>query len=346
VNIKTITSLLFIVFIGIIFVVILQFAREITESTPPPPVGTPGIYTTFITDNSTATPRTDRTVTPIPRIQDCFTLPTPQAGFFVFRIWTKDADKELFRADIDGNNFCQLTRNEVADDQPSISPDGSLIAFVSFDEHLQLGIYLMNIDGTDRMRLAGGGTAYSFPAWSPDGQQLVFQATINELFDLYIINSDGTGLRKLTNDMSLDTQPEWSPDGQQIAFISDRTFDPEGFVRQGASYEIYVMNSDASNIRRLTNNEQLDRSPVWSPDGQQIAFVSNSNLYLMNSDGTDLRQITDSDDFFANSSALFLEGQELGFLYDHSLATYTINIETRNVQPFVVSGEEIDMWLP
>lgn len=328
-----------------ISVLILAIGIHIVNNLNRQPVGIPRPYTTFITDNSTATPILE-TTTPFPQTPICLGQNLQVGDFLAFRIWMPHADKELFRMDVDGTNACQLTMNTIADDQPSISPDGAKIAFVSFDEVYRPGIYIMKSDGTNHTRLTSGGSAYSFPDWSPDGMQLVFQATINELFDLYAINISGTNLRNLTNDVTLDTTPSWSPDGKRIAFASDRTFDPKGYVEQGNSYEIYVMDSDGSNVHRLTNNERTDISPEWSPDGQKIAFVSDSELYVINVDGTDLRQLTNSDRFFANSPIWLPDGQHIAFA---SGTIYIINPEDLNVQPLLpgipgVRITQIDGW--
>ena len=60
--------------------------------------------------------------------------------------------------------------------------------------------------------------------------------------------------------------------------------------------EIYVMNADGSNLRRLTNHPAGDGTPTWSPNSQQIAFVSDRTgtpqIYLMGADGSNVRRIT------------------------------------------------------
>ena len=105
---------------------------------------------------------------------------------------------------------------------------------------------------------------------------------------------DGSGgdwvavaIRRLTTDV--DQSPSWSPDGRHIAFVSDRD----------GNREIYVMGSDGTNPRRLTNHAASDWSPSWSPDGRHIAFEANRDdvngeIYVMDSDGTNPRRLTNS----------------------------------------------------
>jgi len=79
--------------------------------------------------------------------------------------------------------------------------------------------------------------------------------------------------------------------GGVIAFSSNRD----------GNSEIYVMNADGSDPRRLTDNSADDWSPAWSPDGMQIAFTSardgNYEIYVMDADGSNQRRLSDSDDF-------------------------------------------------
>ena len=83
-----------------------------------------------------------------------------------------------------------------------------------------------------------------------------------------------------------DMVATWSPDETKIAFNSDRD----------GNNELYVMNSDGSDIRRLTFTKANERGPFWSPDGKRITFSSDgdgpAHVYVMNADGSDLVCLT------------------------------------------------------
>jgi TolB protein len=80
--------------------------------------------------------------------------------------------------------------------------------------------------------------------------------------------------------------PTWSPDSQKIAFYSTRDGD----------WEIYVIESDGSQLARLTNSPGYDGEPSWSTDGNKIAFASDrdgdSEIFIMNADGSNVVQVT------------------------------------------------------
>ena len=103
-------------------------------------------------------------------------------------------------------------------------------------------------------------------------------------------------LLRLTNNNAVDAGPTWSPDGSRIAFSSNR----DGKV------EIYVMNTDGSNVRRLTNNLSDDYGPKWSPDGRKILFDSerdgNKEVYVMDADGGNQTRLTMNTAFDSGTS--------------------------------------------
>jgi TolB protein len=154
-------------------------------------------------------------------------------------------------------------------------------------------IYFMDYDGANARRVTNGKTSNIAPSWSPDGQSLTYSTwrATGEFgtFQDVIVSWIFKGLREYPAHGSPDKQsylPAYSPDGTKIAFT----------LSVGGNQEIYVMNTDGSGMRRLTNHPDIDTSPTWSPSGTQIAWVSgrsgNPNVYVMNADGTGQRKLT------------------------------------------------------
>src|SRR6202040_2750685 len=91
--------------------------------------------------------------------------------------------------------------------------------------------------------------------------------------------------------------PCWSPDGKKIAFTSDL----------GGGLNIYVMDADGKNIKKLTKENDASRAPAWSPDGKKIAFTRHvdggvPDIFVMNADGSDPVNLTNSPGYDADAS--------------------------------------------
>ena len=93
---------------------------------------------------------------------------------------------------------------------------------------------------------------------------------------LFTIAADGSEAELLVDVPAHD--PEWSPDGARIAFWADSD-DATPF--ETAEWELYVVDADGTNVRRLTTNTSSDRSPTWSPDGSQLAFLRDHAVWIM-----------------------------------------------------------------
>ena len=149
---------------------------------------------------------------------------------------------------------------------------------------------------------------------------------------------------RLTVSAADDRNPDWSPDGQRIAFSSERH----------ENGNIYVMNSDGSEVTRLTNADRNvhNPNPDWSPDGQRIAHqsymkyhwnfltgyeYSNRPIQVMNADGSDPRSIQSrpDDDQSGWSPAWAPDGGRIAFTSDRDGDDniYTIDVESTPATP-------------
>ena len=170
---------------------------------------------------------------------------------------------ELQIADADGYNPQVVHRYDEPIISPQWSPDGTRVAYVSFEKRKAI-IYVLNVFDGSRKILAAFSGSNSAPAWSPDGKRLAVTLTKDGVSQLYLINADGTGARRLTYSQSIDTEPNFSPDGRYLLFTSDRAGSPQ----------IYRMRVDGGgDPRRMTFEGSYNVTPRHSPDGKSFVFI-------------------------------------------------------------------------
>jgi Tol biopolymer transport system component len=163
-------------------------------------------------------------------------------------------------------------------------------------------VWMVNANGRDaHLLFALSGIVYDF-AWSPDGSKIVFHGE-----GVMMMDADGKNLHPLDLDLRFDSNcsslhsPVWSPNSRFLAYRSDKTsrsanngWNPQLFEGRN----ICVIDLESGEARPLLpGNGVGNLQPTWSPDGSQIAFVSNrgdgtSQIWVVNVDGSNLRQVT------------------------------------------------------
>ncbi len=165
-------------------------------------------------------------------------------------------------ADADGFDPKVLVKSPQPLMSPAWSPDGSHLAYVSFEDNRSV-VYVQDVVTGQRERIAAHPGINSAPAFSPDGTQLALTLSKDGNPEIYILDLSSRSLRRITHDRAIDTEPTWSPDGTQIAFTSDR----------GGTPQIYEISVNGGSAKRLTFNGSYNARPRFSPDGKSIAMV-------------------------------------------------------------------------
>ncbi len=195
---------------------------------------------------------------------------TGERGVFATRIayvvQTSRTSWELHIADADGANPQSALRSREPIISPAWSPDGTRLAYVSFESGKPV-VYVHAVMTGERRAVANFRGSNSAPAWSPDGRTLAVTLTREGNSQVFLMNSDGSNVRRLTTSSGIDTEPYFSPDGQSIYFTSDR----------GGGPQIYRMPATGGNAQRVTFNGDYNISPRLSPDGKLLAYVTRRN---------------------------------------------------------------------
>lgn len=190
---------------------------------------------------------------------------TGERGIFATRIAyvTKGGGQyRLLVADADGEGGQVAVTNREPIISPSWSPNGSELAYVSFETRKAV-VYVQNVATGSRRQVANFKGSNSAPAWSPSGRELAVTLSRDGGSQIYQIGRDGGPPRRITQSTAIDTEPVYTPDGRSVYFVSDR----------GGSPQIYRQSLGGGAPERVTFSGGYNISPAVSPDGKLLAFV-------------------------------------------------------------------------
>lgn len=181
----------------------------------------------------------------------------------------RDGNSEIYIMSTDGSQQVNLTEHPAADFDPVWSPTGEQILFNS-NRDGQWGLYLMEADGTNVRKIFADSADRRHPTWSPDGEQIAYLR--RDKWTIYIATIDGKTVERIAATGEGGGYPSWSPDGSEIVFLLAGDAEKWG-MRLPNSQQIRVVNLH-SGAKRTLFSERLPTmgSPVWSPDGKQLAF--------------------------------------------------------------------------
>lgn len=255
---------------------------------------------------------------------------TGHEGMFLSKlvyVGKKNGQKELYLSDYDGFGPKPLTSDQSLSLLPRWSPKGDKIVYTSYRQGSPM-IYLRDMrSGGDKVISARKGLNIG-AAWSPDGQKLAVTLSQDNP-DIFLVDLTGSIIKQVTDHWGIDVSPTFSPDGTKIAYVSNRSGSPQIYIKdlqngrdERLSYEgryntspqwssrnrivftgmvegrfdIFSIDADGGDLRRLTEGSRNNEDPCWSPDGRYIVFSSNRDggyhLYLMNANGQNQRRIT------------------------------------------------------
>jgi dipeptidyl aminopeptidase/acylaminoacyl peptidase len=181
--------------------------------------------------------------------------------------------------------------------QAQWSPDNKSIAFLAGRGTGQVDIWTIPATGGTPARVTNDKSAKHGIRWSPDGKRIAYISNLNKDQDIYVVDAKGGEPKQLTQKTNEWDEnrwaPEWSPDGKHLVFVSGKS--------DYYSDDLWMVDTDGSNLRKITTGIWVMGNPEWSPDGKSIAFNGNkqseywfedmSELYIYDVGSEQLREI-------------------------------------------------------
>jgi len=238
-------------------------------------------------------------------------------------------------SDTDGYNPQTLLTSEQPIMSPTWSPDGSELAYVSFEAG-QSEIFTHNIRSGNRISRAKFKGLNGSPSWSPNGKNLSMTLSKDGNPDIYVLNLASNKLQRITNHWAIDTEAVWTADGKEIIYTSSRSGKPQLYKQ--------ALDENAK-PERLTYEGGYNASASVSPDGKNVAYVhGEGNVYriaVLDLDTKSSRILTngpldESPEYAPNNSMILFASQE-----SKSAILAAVSVDGRQKQRLAFSDGEV-----
>ena len=238
-------------------------------------------------------------------------------------------------ADVDGQNPQVILRSGQPIMSPAWSPDGSKLAYVSF-EGRRPQIIVQDVYSGARRAVSAAPGINGAPSWSPDGQRLAFTLSKDGNPEIYALGLGSQSPVRLTSNGAIDTEPVWLPDGS-IVFTSDR----------GGSPQLYRIGSGGGAAQRLTFEGDYNARPAVSPDGRYIAMMHRRggrfHIAVLDLQARQFRVLTPGG---TDESPSFAPNGKM-IIYSNGQRLKAVSLDGANQQDVVLRGVARDpAWAP
>lgn len=297
-----------------------------------------------------------------------------------------ESKRRIWKIPVEGGEAIPMTAEVSSSSRPRWSPGGKYFSFLSARNKGKTQIWALNSLGGEAVKLTDVKQGVKDYTWSPDGKKILLTILDpdpddlakdkedkdkkkkkkpwvidrlqfkkddpgylnNRKTHLYTFNMDDKKVTQITSGKFDESEPTWSPDGKSIAFVSNRTDNPDG----NENSDIWIVSADNTDkgktLLQLTKNIGGDRSPVWSPNGKSIAYITipynglysgfNTNhIAIVPAKGGTLKSLTLNLDRNVYSLQYTPDGKTITFLLEDSgennLAS--INIDGNKLQRLV-----------